>query len=117
MAIKTDERGFSRTHDGQLVYPVGHELPSWATGWVQCDNNGAGYATWLEPEDQIKSRADNARIEAEAAKLRTRAQCVAALAELGLNPSERCSDMRTSYIVHSMRDLWPLRQVAPKESK
>ena len=102
----------TKTHDGQTVYPAGYPLPAWAHGWVQCDNRGAGYATWLDAADQAQSRADSARIAAESKKLRTRAQCEAALIELGIQPGGSCASMRLMYEIVSYRDLWPLRQVA-----
>ena len=100
------------THDGRLVYPAGTELPGWARGWTQCDNRGGGYAVWLADDDQPRSRADLQAIEKQAAQLRTRAQCEAALRELGLLPHGSCRDMRVSYVNRAYADLWPLRQVA-----
>ena len=107
-----ETNGFTTTHDGQMVYPAGHELPTWAHGWTQCDNRGGGYSTWIDPTDRKRSARDSAEIEAAAKKLRTRAQCEAALKDLGLQPGGSCKDMRLAYTVHTYKDLWPLRQVA-----
>jgi len=103
----------TKTYDGRLVYPADAPLPAWAHGWTQCDNRQRGaYSTWLHEADRERSRADYVRIEQEAKKLRTRAQCEAALRELGILPGGKCRDMRTTYQVVKYADLWPLRQVA-----
>ena len=106
---------FTKTHDGQLVYPASHQLPPTAHGWTQCDNRGGGYATWLEPEDRELSKQDLARLEQEAKQLRTRVQCEAALRKLGLLDCQiggSCRSMRDLYCIVGYRNLWPLRQVS-----
>lgn len=106
---------FTRTHDGQLVYPAGHDLPTTAHGWIQCDNRGGGYATWLATEDRERAKQDLSRLEQEAKALRTRVQCEAALRELGLQEYQiggTCRSMRDLYCIVGYRNLWPLRQVS-----
>jgi hypothetical protein len=101
----------TKTHDGRTVYPAGTPLPDWASGWVQCNNQGGAYSTWLDEADRERSKADRERIEREANALRTRAQCEAAMKWLGLVPGGTCREMRLRYQITLYADLWPLRQV------
>ena len=103
--------GFSRTHDDRMVYPANHPMLPWAHGWTQCDNRGASYQVWLDDADRERSKADLENLELEASKLRTRAQCEAAMQELGISAYGTCKEMRTRYVTTAYADLWPLRQV------
>jgi hypothetical protein len=105
------------THDAQLVYPPDATLPTGATGFVQCQlicysNLGSGsYATWLEPDDQPRSKADYTRIEREARALRTKDAAFLALRGIGVPyPGGTLRAMRTQYQVNKMAKLWPLRE-------
>jgi hypothetical protein len=102
----------TKTHDQRTVYAAETELPAWARGWTQCDNTGASYSTYLAEADREHSKADLLQIEAEAKALRTRAQCEAALAELGVRAGGTCASMRNMYVIVKYADLWPLRQVS-----
>jgi hypothetical protein len=66
---------------------------------------------WLDAADIAASKADYAAIAAEAAKLRTRVACEAALRDLGVEPCGTCAMMRIAYQNTKYADLWPLRQV------
>lgn len=103
--------GITYTHDRRPVYPAGAELPDGAHGWTQCDNNGGGYSTWLAPEDCAQAAIDYKAVEAQAAKLRTRVQCEAALREIYVEPCGTCASMRLTYQITVYADMWPLRQV------
>jgi hypothetical protein len=102
-----------RTHDGRPVHPPGAPIPEGASGFIQCENRGASYSTWLEEEDLTRARLDRLTIEAEAKALRTKAVAEAALRRLGVQyPGGRLSEMRTQYQNVRYATLWPLRQVA-----
>jgi hypothetical protein len=114
------------THDQQLVFPPDATLPAGATGFVQCQlmcysGLGSGaYATWLEPDDRPRSKADYTRIEGEAKAMRTKDAAFLALRAIGVSyPGGTLRHMRTQYQVHKMAKLWPLREntPAPQPSK
>jgi hypothetical protein len=108
---------FKLTSDAQLVYPPDATLPAGASGFVQCQlmrysGPGSGsYATWLEPDDQPRSKADYTRIECEARALCTKDAAFLALRAIGVSyPGGLLRHMRTQYQVHRMAQLWPLRE-------
>jgi hypothetical protein len=102
------------THDQQLVFPPDAALPTGATGFVQCRLQGGAYSTWLEPDDQPRSKADYTRIEGEARALRTKDAAFLALRAIGVSyPGGKLRHMKTQYRVHRMAQLWPLRENTP----
>jgi len=97
------------TSSGKVYVGVDTSLPPSALGWTQCKYRHGSTSTWLDKDDQERSKLDMEEIEQTINSIRTKDHGRKYMKFYGLAPCYKLKDMKLALKCAVMSQHWPMR--------